>query len=103
MDKLIEEARRKLIVEFYDSNREQGKAFTVKYFTLMEIARSTIYDGISRIENRDLLDRKPGSGRKRSKMSEKKRKLLEEEEVGKVGQTLKKKKKSDHTKTKVCP
>lgn len=56
--------------------KQPGKAFIVNHFVLMEIASSTVSCITTKIENGNLLDRKSGCGRKRSKVSKKKRKTL---------------------------
>lgn len=58
-----QEDRRKRIYEFYFSNRDKGKKFTVDHFLAERVPGKTIYRIISRVENNSGHQRVKGSGR----------------------------------------
>lgn len=58
-----QEDRRKRIYEFYISNRNKGKKFTVAHFLAEGVSEKTIYRIISRVENNSGHERVKGSGR----------------------------------------
>ena len=56
-----QEALRNRVYKFFEENKNLGKSYTVKHFTVEKVSRSTIYDILSRLED-FLAQRKPGSG-----------------------------------------
>ena len=62
-----EKLLRERIVQFYERHKIIGKMFTVEHFLKEGISRSTIYD----ILKRGIIERKQGSGRKPTIMTQK--------------------------------
>jgi len=66
---LSEKQRRELIVDFYQSHKEEGKIVTIKHFAKMGISKRTVYNVIKTFETRGETHRKRGSGRQARKMT----------------------------------
>ena len=71
-----QEAKRERVYKFYMDHMEKGKSFTVNHFLAEKMARSFIYDVLSRADNNMGWKRKSGSGRIAVKMPKKKVKAL---------------------------
>jgi len=69
MDQLKEVDRRIIVAKFYESHKELGKAYTVRHFREMGVSDSTVYNIIQRVENGQAMDRTPGFGRCRYKLT----------------------------------
>ena len=85
MEGLKKLERRKLIASFYEKHREMVKHFTFRYFSLMGLKKSTIYDVMKRVDNNIPLKREVGSGRPAVKMPKKRVKQLINAFDGRVG------------------
>ena len=59
-----ENTRRERVYQFYKSNSDKPKSFTVNHFMSENIPKSTIYDIIKRVEDKIPPERRKGSGRK---------------------------------------
>jgi hypothetical protein len=77
MQTLNENSRRIFIGNFYKQNIDKGKAYTVNFFKRQKVATRTVYDIITRVENNEQLERKPGSGRKPKKSKQEVEKYVE--------------------------
>lgn len=62
MESLNEEARRKVILTFFQNNAHHGKLYTVQHFRAMNIRPSTTYRILRRLGDNLSAARKPGSG-----------------------------------------
>lgn len=60
---------RENVCAFWEQHSTKGKQFTVRHFLLEGIARSTIYEVIRKIEERNSITRMPGSGGHNKKLS----------------------------------
>lgn len=76
MENLSEKQRRDVIVNYYVKNMDAGKAYTVKHFEAMGIAKSSIYSILAVFEKRGETKRKKGSGRPAVKLPSAARKRL---------------------------
>lgn len=60
---------RNRVYKFYQENIDRGKLYTYKHFTAENVSKSTIYSILQRFESGMSADRKKGTGRKATKMT----------------------------------
>jgi transposase len=77
--------KRILVKNFFEKNKANGKAFTVKYFQKLGISRRTVYNIISLAEKGASFSRKVGSGRKSWKINKSKILKIAKSVDGKTG------------------
>lgn len=82
-----EEARRKLVCNFFDKNPDWSKARIVNYFQQMGESRRTVYHILSSYTKLKTTSRKPGSGKSCSLRDSKRRHALKAATSGKVAKT----------------
>jgi transposase len=66
---MAEQLQRERISQFYLRHLNKGKPYTVQHFLSEGIPRSTTYEVIKKLEERNDLSRKPGSGGANKKLS----------------------------------
>lgn len=87
MEAIKKDSIRKEIGNFYKLNQHQPKWFTVKHFKAKGVPKSSIYDTLKRVQNNVSLERRSGSGRKVTKLTEKELRSLKRDLNKKVGQS----------------
>ena len=73
MEGIKHETRRQIISNFYQKNREKGKAYTIRFFEALDVKKDQVYQAISRVEAGTSHEQRRGAGRPRklSKQQEK--------------------------------
>ena len=74
--KLKKDKMRLVVAEFVQLNPDLGKSAVVRHFAKHNVSRATVYRICSLVEHNKSLERKPGSGKKATKMPPRKVKQL---------------------------
>lgn len=85
MEKLSEQQRRDIIVNFYRDHEADGKSHTVKHFVAMGVPKRSIYSVLARFQQTQTTKRKQGSGRPAVKLPKPARKRLVKAAADKKG------------------
>ena len=85
MKRFSEVQRRELIETVYLKHRDKTKSCIVKKLEDIGIAKRTSYRVLAKLQNGASVERKPGSGRKRLKMTDTKRRKMVRGAINRVG------------------